>query len=97
MSVLFQKDPDLRETLLGHIHNAAKLLDKAHMIRYDEQTGDLMPTDIGRTASYFYINVITIETFNGITTTDMTEADIINMMCLASEFCQIQVSADAHA
>lgn len=62
------------------------------MIRYDEQTGDLMPTNIGRTASYFYINVVTMETFNGIITADMTEADIINMMCLASEFSQIQVS-----
>lgn len=64
------------------------------MIRYDEQTGDLMPTNIGRTSSYFYINVATMETFNGIITSNMTEADIINMMCLASEFSQIQVGTE---
>lgn len=34
-----QDDPDLREHLLAFVHNAAKMLDKARMIRYVEKTG----------------------------------------------------------
>lgn len=74
------------------MHNAAKHLDKAQMLRYYSETGDLMPTNLGRTASYFYINFDTIETFNDLLLPNMTEADIINMMCLAAEFGQVQVS-----
>lgn len=86
-----EKDPDLREHLLMYIHNAAMLLDKAHMIRYEQKTGDLMSTNLGRTASYYYINFYTMEIFNEMMNSTMTESDIIGMMCYASEFQQIQV------
>lgn len=85
------EDPNLRETLLKYVHSAAKELDKAHMIRYSSETGDLMPTNMGRTASYFYINFDTIQTFNELITPHMTESNIINMMCLATEYKQVQV------
>lgn len=40
---------------------AAKALDKAHMIRYDERQGYLYATDLGRTASHYYIKYDTVE------------------------------------
>ena len=43
------------------IVNAAKKLDQAKMIRYVESTGSLHATDMGRTASNFYITHTTIE------------------------------------
>lgn len=86
-----QDDPDLRMSMLNFIDKAAKLLDKARMIRYDTKSGDLISTNLGRTASYYYINFDTIEVFNELIKPSMTESDIISMMCLASEFQQIQV------
>lgn len=43
------------------ITNAARRLDKAKMIRFQERTGYLSATDLGRTASHFYIKYDTIE------------------------------------
>ena len=77
--------------MLNYAHKAAQLLDKAHMIRYDPKNGDLMATNLGRTASYYYINFDTMEEFNEMMHPGMTEANIVGMMCLASEFQQIQV------
>lgn len=76
--------------MFTYAHKAATLLDKAHMIRYDPKNGDLMSTNLGRTASYYYINFDTMEIFNDMMNPTMTEAEIIEMMCLASEFQQIQ-------
>lgn len=61
------------------------------MIRYDQKTGDLMTTNLGRTSSYYYINFDTMEIFNEMINPSMSEADIVGMMCFASEFQQIQV------
>ncbi|KRT80228.1 helicase, partial [Oryctes borbonicus] len=86
-----EEDSNLRGTMLTFVHKAATLLDKAHMIRYDPKNGDLVATNLGRTASYYYINFDTIEIFNDMMNSTMTEAEIIEMMCLATEFQQIQV------
>ena len=40
---------------------AGRGLDKAHMIRFDERTGYLHSTDLGRIASHFYIKYDTME------------------------------------
>ena len=34
------------------------------MVRYDKRTGALMPTDLGRAASHFYLRAATIFAFN---------------------------------
>lgn len=54
-------DPSLDQKRKDIITDAAKRLDKAKMIRYDERTGFLHPTDLGRTASQFYIKYDTVE------------------------------------
>ena len=43
------------------IISAARALDKARMIRFDERTEFLASTDKGRTASHFYIKYDTVE------------------------------------
>lgn len=40
---------------------SGRKLDKARMIRFDERTGYFASTDLGRTASHFYIKYNTIE------------------------------------
>lgn len=69
-------------------------LDKAKMIRFNERTGDLNITDLGRTASHFYIKYYTVEVFNEMLRPVMNEADILNMMANAHEFQQLKVRDD---
>ena len=68
--------------------------DKAKMIRYDERTGYLFPTDLGRTSSQFYIKYDTIEIFNELLQPVKNEAEIIAMISRASEFEQLKVRDD---
>ena len=51
-------DPQLGGKRRDLIVTAARLLDKTRMIRFEERTGMLHATDLGRTASHFYIKVI---------------------------------------
>ena len=59
--------------------------------RFDERTGYLFPTDLGRTASQFYIKYDTIEVFNELLRPVMNESDIIAMLSRATEFEQLKV------
>lgn len=45
----------------GLIESSAKSLTQARMIRFIEHTGTLHSTDLGRTASHYYINAASIE------------------------------------
>ena len=84
-------DPLLELKRTEIIREAARKLDKAKMIRFDERTGYLFPTDLGRTASQFYIKYDTIEVFNELLRPVMNEADIIAMLARATEFEQLKV------
>lgn len=44
--------------------STAMNLDMAHMARYDGESGNLFPTDLGRVASHFYIGYETILVVN---------------------------------
>ena len=62
LNLLFlQEDPGLEKHRRELIESAAKALDKAKMIRFDERTTYLSPIDVGRIASNFYIKYDTIE------------------------------------
>lgn len=79
-----------REIVIG----AARKLDKATMIRFDERTGYLHATDLGRTASHFYIKYDTVEVFNELMKPVMNEGDVLAMLSRASEFEQLKVRED---
>ena len=74
------------------IVKAARELDKAHMIRFEEATGYLHITDLGRTASHFYIKHATVEVFNEIMKPVMSDAEIMAMLAMSQEFNQLKVS-----
>ncbi|XP_037940900.1 activating signal cointegrator 1 complex subunit 3 [Teleopsis dalmanni] len=76
------------------ILNAAISLDKARMIRFNVRTCDFNVTDLGRTASYFYIKYDTVEIFNELLKPFMSEADIFGMISRAQEFEQLKVRDD---
>ncbi|XP_055901918.1 activating signal cointegrator 1 complex subunit 3 [Eupeodes corollae] len=89
-----QKDPLLENKRRMLISTAAISLDKAKMIRYNSRTNDLSITELGRTASHFYIKYDTVEIFNDLLKPFMTESDIFNMISQAQEFHQLKVRDD---
>ncbi len=56
-----QDDPNLEKHRTELINIAARKLDKARMIRFDERTGYMFATDLGRTSSHYYIKYDTVE------------------------------------
>lgn len=89
-----EDDPFLLNHRRELITNAARHLDKAKMIRFDERTEYLSATDLGRTASHFYIKYDTIENFNEMFKALMPEPEILAMLSLSQEFEQVKVRED---
>lgn len=54
-------DPALELYRKELVVECGRKLDKARMIRFEERTGYFASTDLGRTASHFYIRYNTIE------------------------------------
>ncbi|KAG2182998.1 hypothetical protein INT44_005979, partial [Umbelopsis vinacea] len=69
---------------------AAKKLAKNQMIIFDEATGYLTAKDLGRISSNFYIRHTSVEIFNTIMKPRMTEADVLSMISLSTEFDNIK-------
>ncbi|XP_059051963.1 activating signal cointegrator 1 complex subunit 3 [Achroia grisella] len=86
-----QDDPMLETKRRELITAAAMQLDKTHMIRYNERTGDLNVTDLGRTASHYYITCETMEVFNSMVRKSMTQAYVLEMLTRCSDFQQLKV------
>lgn len=91
----------LEDPLLGRkrheiITLAARKLANCQMIVFDENTGYLIPKDLGRISSNFYIKHTSIEIFNTMMKPRMTEADVLSMMSMSSEFDQIKSRDTEH-
>ncbi|VTJ78491.1 Hypothetical predicted protein [Marmota monax] len=84
-------DPTLRKHREQLVIEVGRKLDKAQMIRFEERTGYFSSTDLGRTASHYYIKYNTIETFNELFDAHKTEGDIFAIVSKAEEFDQIKV------
>uniref|UniRef100_A0A8C2Z061 Activating signal cointegrator 1 complex subunit 3 n=1 Tax=Cyclopterus lumpus TaxID=8103 RepID=A0A8C2Z061_CYCLU len=87
----YQMDPSLLLYRRELVVESGRKLDKAKMIRFEERTGYYASTDMGRTASHFYIRYNTIETFNELFNSQRTEADILSIVSKAEEFDQLKV------
>lgn len=61
------------------------------MIRYVKHTGTLHSTDLGRTASHYYIKYASIETFNDLLKPFMNEKQTLAMVSKSEEFEQVKV------
>ncbi|CAG9112769.1 unnamed protein product [Plutella xylostella] len=86
-----QEDPTLEAKRRELITAAAMQLDKTHMIRFNERTGDLNVTDLGRTASHYYITCETMEVFNSMVRKSMTQGYVLEMLTRCSDFQQLKI------
>lgn len=83
------EDPQLGSKRLNEITSAAKYLTKCGMLELDEQTGQLIITELGRIAARYYITYRTVEVFNEKLRNNMTEADLLAVFGQATDFEQI--------
>ncbi|KAK3225847.1 hypothetical protein Dsin_005709 [Dipteronia sinensis] len=84
-------DPSLSLKLRAFVTDAARALDKAKMMRFDEKSGNFYCTELGRIASHFYIQYSSVETYNEMLKRHMNDCEIIEMVACSSEFENIVV------
>lgn len=84
-------DPSLSLKQRALITDAARALDKAKMMRFDEKSGNFYCTELGRIASHFYIQYSSVETYNELLKRHMSDSEVIDMVAHSSEFENIVV------
>ncbi|XP_050379201.1 DExH-box ATP-dependent RNA helicase DExH14 [Argentina anserina] len=84
-------DPSLSLKQRSLVSDAARDLDKAKMMRFDEKSGNFYCTELGRIASHFYIQYSSVETYNEMLKRHMNETEVIDMVAHSSEFENIVV------
>ncbi|RDB22853.1 putative helicase mug81 [Hypsizygus marmoreus] len=84
-------DPQLGSKRNELVAAAAQKLADARMIIFDRTTGALTVTDLGRIAAKYYIRYTSIVIFNKEFRVKMSEADVLAMLSMSTEFDQIQV------
>eukprot|EP00850_Spirogloea_muscicola_P017869 SM000157S02099 [mRNA] locus=s157:242304:257751:- [translate_table: standard] len=84
-------DPQLTSKSRSLITEAARALDKAKMVRFDEKSGNLYVTELGRVASHFYIQYTSVETYNEMLKRHMSDSELLHMVAHSSEFENIAV------
>ncbi|KAL4241461.1 Sec63-domain-containing protein [Abortiporus biennis] len=85
------EDPMLGNKRSLLVKEAASRLAEARMIAFDRSTGAFTITDLGRIAAKYYIRHASIEIFNKEFRPKMTEADVLAVLSMSTEFDQIQV------
>ncbi|KAL9254447.1 DExH-box ATP-dependent RNA helicase DExH14-like protein [Drosera capensis] len=84
-------DPSLNLKQRALVTDAARALDKAKMMRFDEKSGNFYCTELGRIASHFYIQYSSVETYNEMLRPHMSDAEVIDMVAHSSEFENIML------
>ncbi|KAF5933941.1 hypothetical protein HYC85_030112 [Camellia sinensis] len=84
-------DPSLTLKQRALVSEAARALDKAKMMRFDEKSGNFYCTELGRIASHFYIHYSSVETYNEMLRRHMNDSEVIDMVAHSSEFENIVV------
>jgi pre-mRNA-splicing helicase BRR2 len=74
---------------LNLAHSAACQLDKSKLLKYNQQTGQMQATELGRIASNFYVTQATIATYDEDMKPFMGEIDLIRIITLSDEFKHI--------
>lgn len=69
-------DPALSLKQRALVTDAARALDKAKMMRFDEKSGNFYCTELGRIASHFYIQYTSVETYNEMLKRHMSDSEV---------------------
>ena len=70
----------------GLIREAARALDRSRMIRFDERSGNMYVTELGRVASHYYLRHASIEAYNELLKPSMSDSEVLACVARSSEF-----------
>jgi antiviral helicase SLH1 len=84
-------DPSLGVKRHELISAGVKKLVEVNMVVHDKETGTLSVTDMGRIAAKYYVRHASVEIFNQVFQKRMTEADVLSMLSMSTEFDQVQL------
>lgn len=87
-------DPMLEAHRRALLVDAARELEKSKMARFDERSGGLYVTEMGRVASHFYIRHATVMVFNELLHPHMGPGEVLSMMAKSAEFENVAVRED---
>ncbi|KAH7035285.1 Sec63 Brl domain-containing protein [Microdochium trichocladiopsis] len=90
----YEDDGALEQKRVDLIHSAATVLKKANLITYDEKTGKLKATELGRISSHYYITHGSMDTYNKLIQPSITTIELFRVFALSAEFKYIPVRQD---
>ncbi|KAH7137213.1 Sec63 Brl domain-containing protein [Dactylonectria estremocensis] len=90
----YEDDEALEQKRVDLIHSAAMSLRKSNLIKYDEKTGKLQSTELGRIASHYYITHGSMDTYNNLIQPSITTIELFRVFSLSAEFKYIPVRQD---
>lgn len=87
----YEGDEALEQKRVDLIHSAAMVLRKSNLVKYDEKTGKLQSTELGRIASHYYITHASMETYNTLIQPSITTIELFRVFAQSGEFKYIPV------
>ncbi|KAI1312538.1 Sec63 Brl domain-containing protein [Xylaria venustula] len=90
----YEDDEALEQKRVDLVHSAAVVLKKSNLIAYDEKTGKLKATELGRIASHYYITHGSMDTYNKLIQPSITTIELFRVFALSAEFKYIPVRQD---
>ncbi|KAL2018870.1 hypothetical protein VTK56DRAFT_295 [Thermocarpiscus australiensis] len=87
----YAEDQALEQMRVDLIHSAAMVLKKSNLIKYDEKTGRMQSTELGRIASHYYITHASMDTYNKLIQPSMTDVELFRVFAQSGEFKYIPV------
>ncbi|KAH0437006.1 pre-mRNA splicing helicase [Colletotrichum camelliae] len=90
----YEDDEALEQKRVDLVHSAATVLKKSNLVKYDEKTGKLQSTELGRIASHYYITHGSMDTYNNLIQPSITTIELFRVFSLSAEFKYIPVRQD---
>ncbi|KAK4192708.1 putative pre-mRNA-splicing factor [Podospora australis] len=87
----YEDDEALEQKRVDLIHSAATVLKRSNLIKYDEKTGKLQSTELGRIASHYYITYGSMDTYNKMIQPAMNDVELFRVFAQSAEFKYIPV------
>ncbi|KAK0730677.1 Sec63 Brl domain-containing protein [Lasiosphaeris hirsuta] len=87
----YEDDEALEQKRVDLIHSAATLLKKSNLIKYDEKTGKLQSTELGRIASHYYITHGSMDVYNKLIQPSISDVELFRVFAQSAEFKYIPV------
>ncbi|POR31841.1 Uncharacterized protein TPAR_07932 [Tolypocladium paradoxum] len=90
----YEDDEALEQKRVDLIHSAATVLRQSNLVKYDDKTGKLQSTELGRIASHYYITFGSMNTYNNLIESSINTIELFRVFALSAEFKYIPVRQD---